>query len=173
MTSSSSGGNPLTTIFTPPPGCFNPIEISSYLGSITSFVPTSLCSGESCFLPQDQSCYPPGAATSTTYLDGQLIVAGFSYSPGVLPHSFTSVYSSASANGQTEVWGCYSGWSLLNSRCFTVAGTVPYGSSYMTSSTYGHYGSQYYGPTTTELVPRIVVKWHRADLDVFTPAYVS
>ena len=170
MTSTTSTGNPLTTIFTPPPGCFNPIETSSYLGSTTTLVPASFCSGESCFLQQAQSCYPPGAATSTTYLDNQLVVAEYAYSPGVLPHSFTSVYSSASANGQTEIWGCYSGWSLLSTRCFTVAGSVPYGSSYMTSSTYGHDGSYYFGPTTTALVPRIVVKWDHADLDMFTPA---
>ena len=173
MTGSTSDGNPLTTIFTPAPGCFDPVETSSYLGSTTSFVPTSFCSGETCFLPQDQQCYPPGAATSTTYLDDRLVVAEYSYSPGVLPHSFTSVYSSASVNGQTEVWGCYTGWSLLSSRCFTVAGSVPYGSSYMTASTYGLYGSQYFGPTTTAVVPRIVVKWESGDLAEFTPAYVT
>ena len=99
----SSAGNPLTTIFNPPAGCItNPTASSS-----TTFVPGSLCSGEYCYLGEP-SCFPTGGATSTTYFDDQLVVQQYHYSPGVLPSHFTSVYSSATLKGVTEVWGCYS-----------------------------------------------------------------
>lgn len=87
------GGGPLTTTFTPPPGCF---EKTPSIWSIC----TSTSAYYSCFWSLPASCYPTDARTMC-FVDETI---AYHYSPGVLPSGFTRFL-----NPDTSISGPYGG----------------------------------------------------------------
>ena len=155
MAGSSVVGLPLTTIFTPPSGCF--ATTTRPTAAFTSILPPCAFE-ETCYSQPDASCYPTGAAIVSEIFNGYTIVGGYEYSPGVLPSGFSTAYSTVGSQNATFVRGCPDGWSLLGGPvCYTVNGNA------------GTASSNYYYATTT-VIPHVAVQWTARDLSKFTPA---
>lgn len=94
MSSSSptSPPGPLTTIFTPPTGCFDHFpQVWDYCGGK---VELEIFYTERCFWSLAEHCYPTGAQVSSSSFEGRngtQYPFAYTYSPGVLPSAFTGI----------------------------------------------------------------------------------
>lgn len=95
----------LTTIFTPPAGCFE------HLPQVWSLCATATDHGAqlystSCYWSLPSSCYPTGASIHT-FTTGLTYANKLEYSPGVLPSGILGINTHiAHITTQTRVTGC-------------------------------------------------------------------
>lgn len=93
----------LTTVFTPPSGCFNQMQKSS---RVSGFSTDGI---ELWFIFVSSNCYPADAATARPvrrFFEGPVCWASYGYSPGVLPVGFTTVGGGDDGMGVNSVVGC-------------------------------------------------------------------
>lgn len=154
----TTGGGPLTTIFTPPPGCFEYALTQTWSTCTKDW---SNSGPVSCFWSEQLPCFASSASTEIVYLAAETgtyaSVQRLHYSPGVLPAGYSVVQTSVYA-GTTTATGCLSGWDGLDG---------PWCTKFI--SGYQNVGYNEIN-TFPVILPQILVTWASSNLATFTPA---